>query len=67
VFGKPAPEIRNPQSAIRNEPEPGTGFYERRFTGSDIKPGQGEITVKKTDEGVAWGSIHWQYLEGSQT
>jgi hypothetical protein len=23
----------------------------------------GEITVKKVDEGVAWGSVHWQYLE----
>ena len=21
------------------------------------------ITVKKTDEGVSWGSVHWQYLE----
>ena len=23
----------------------------------------GTITVKKTDPGVAWGSVHWQYLE----
>ena len=23
----------------------------------------GEITVKKADKGVAWGSVHWQYLE----
>ena len=23
----------------------------------------GEITVTKTDPGVAWGSVHWQYLE----
>src|SRR6185369_15645868 len=43
--------------------EAGTGFYERRFAGSDIKPKLGEITVKKVDEGVAWGSVHWQYLE----
>ncbi len=43
--------------------EAGTGFYEERFQGGDIKPEQGEITVKKVDEGVAWGSIHWQYLE----
>ena len=26
-------------------------------------PSMGEITVKKVDEGVAWGSVHWQYLE----
>jgi hypothetical protein len=43
--------------------EAGTGFYERRFVAADIKPKLGEITVKKTDQGVAWGSIHWQYLE----
>ena len=43
--------------------EAGTGFYERRFAGSDIKPKLGEIMVKKVDEGVAWGSVHCQYLE----
>jgi hypothetical protein len=43
--------------------EPGTGFYEKRFAASEIKPKLGEITVKKTTEGVAWGSVHWQYFE----
>jgi hypothetical protein len=43
--------------------EPGTGFYETRFIPSNIKPSLGQITVKKVDEGVAWGSVHWQYLE----
>ncbi|HPA16693.1 MAG TPA: alpha-2-macroglobulin family protein [Verrucomicrobiae bacterium] len=43
--------------------EPGTGFYERRFGPGEIRPGMGEVTVKKVDEGVAWGSLHWQYLE----
>src|SRR5262249_47448319 len=67
-------KARNPKSEIRNtpedakstggnRPEAGTGFYEIRFEKSEIKPKFGEITVKKTDEGVAWGSIHWQYLE----
>ena len=43
--------------------EAGTGFYEHRFAGSEIKPQFGEITVKKVDQGVSWGSVHWQYLE----
>jgi len=43
--------------------EAGTGFYEQRFTGNDIKPKLGHIAVQKVDEGVAWGSVHWQYLE----
>jgi hypothetical protein len=48
---------------LRAPVEPGTGFYERRFVGAEIKPKLGEITVRKTDEGVSWGSVHWQYLE----
>jgi hypothetical protein len=43
--------------------EPGTGFYEYRFAPADIKPKLGDITVKKVDQGVAWGSVNWQYLE----
>ena len=43
--------------------EAGTGFYEQRFAGPEVKPAMGAITVKKTDPGVAWGSVHWQYLE----
>ncbi len=43
--------------------EAGTGFYEQRVTGGDIKPAMGQITVKKLDPGVAWGSVYWQYLQ----
>jgi hypothetical protein len=43
--------------------EAGTGFYEHRFERSEIAPALGEITVRKLDEGVAWGGVHWQYLE----
>jgi len=43
--------------------EAGTGFYEERFVRGEIQPAMGQITVKKVDEGVSWGSVHWQYLE----
>ncbi len=43
--------------------EAGSGFYEERFLRSEITPELGRITVKKLDKGVAWGSVHWQYLE----
>ena len=36
--------------------EAGTGFYEKKFSVAEINPKLGEITVKKTDPGVAWGS-----------
>jgi uncharacterized protein YfaS (alpha-2-macroglobulin family) len=43
--------------------EAGTGFYQEKFTRGEVKPEQGSIVVTKVDEGVAWGSVHWQYLE----
>ena len=43
--------------------EAGTGFYEQKFGRGEIKPELGQISVTKTDAGVAWGSVHWQYLE----
>jgi len=43
--------------------EPGTGFYEERFGRSEIEPAMGEIKLTKVDDGVAWGSLHWQYFE----
>ncbi len=57
----PKPETRNPKS--EPAPEPGIGFYERRFVGPEVKPKLGSITVRKLDAGVAWGSVHWQYFE----
>jgi hypothetical protein len=43
--------------------EAGTGFYEQKFVRDEIKPAMGEITVTKSDKGVSWGGLHWQYLE----
>lgn len=43
--------------------EAGTGFYQQQFQATDVKPAYGAIRVKKLDKGVAWGGVHWQYLE----
>lgn len=44
--------------------EPGTGYFKKTWTGSDIKPeSMGNITVKKLDEGVSYGALYWQYFE----
>jgi hypothetical protein len=51
------------KTSASSKVEPGTGFYEVRFAPADIKRKMGEITVKKSDAGVAWGSVHWQYME----
>ncbi len=43
--------------------EAGTGYFKTSWSGSDVKPEMGNITVKKTDDGVAWGAMYWQYFE----
>ena len=57
-------EVTLGDTTIRPETvEAGTGFYEQRFIGGEIRPKLGQITVKNPGEGVAWGGVHWQYLE----
>jgi hypothetical protein len=43
--------------------EAGTGFFEQRIPVDQIKPALARVTAKKSDPGVAWGSVHWQYFE----
>jgi hypothetical protein len=43
--------------------EAGTGFYEKRFAAGEIKAAMGEVKLAKTDKGIAWGGLHWQYFE----
>ena len=56
-------QMQTPNTEVRTQVEPGTGFYEHHFSGAEVKAKMGEITVKKMDEGVSWGSVHWQYFE----
>jgi hypothetical protein len=43
--------------------EAGTGFFEERFTRREITPRLADVVIKKADKGIAWGGIHWQYLD----
>ncbi len=43
--------------------EAGTGFFEERFVRREITPKLAEVVMKKADAGIAWGGIHWQYLD----
>jgi len=43
--------------------EAGTGFFEERFTRREITPRLADVAIKKADQGIAWGGIHWQYLD----
>lgn len=60
----PATNASDPGSAPGRSPvEPGTGFYSQRFTGAEVSAKLADAVVKKTDPGVAWGAMHWQYFE----
>ena len=43
--------------------EAGTGYYEKKFMATEVQPAMGHVKLTKTDKGVSWGSLHWQYLE----
>ncbi len=45
------------------EKEAGTGYFQHRWTGSEIKTDMANITVTKENDGVAWGAVYWQYFE----
>lgn len=57
-------EVELGGTAIRPaDVEAGTGFFEQRKVGGEVTAEMSKITVTKQDEGVAWGSVHWQYFE----
>ena len=43
--------------------EAGTGFFEERLVRREITPQSGAIRLVKKDAGLAWGGVHWQYLD----
>jgi uncharacterized protein YfaS (alpha-2-macroglobulin family) len=43
--------------------EAGTGYFKTSWTGSDIKPEMGNVTIEKKNDGVSWGALYWQYFE----
>ena len=43
--------------------EAGTGYFKTSWSGDEIKPEWGSITVSKKTDGVSWGAIYWQYFE----
>lgn len=46
-----------------SDAEAGTGYVSRSWSGTDIRPEMGEVQLRKTDRGPAWGGLHWQYFQ----
>jgi uncharacterized protein YfaS (alpha-2-macroglobulin family) len=43
--------------------EAGTGYYKTNWQAGDIETEMKNIVVTKTDDGIAWGAVYWQYFE----
>jgi uncharacterized protein YfaS (alpha-2-macroglobulin family) len=43
--------------------EAGTGYFKTSWSGSDIKPEMGNVSITKKQNSVAWGALYWQYFE----
>jgi uncharacterized protein YfaS (alpha-2-macroglobulin family) len=43
--------------------EAGTGYFQTSWSGGEIEADMGNIEVSKSDEGIAWGAVYWQYYE----
>jgi len=43
--------------------EAGTGYFKKVWRDEDIKPQMGKVELTKTDKGIAWGALYWQYME----
>ena len=54
------------RAVVPEKVEAGTGFFEQRFPGNQVEPRLGEVNVEEARCGVAWGSLHWQYLESME-
>ena len=43
--------------------EAGTGYYKTSWSGTEITPKMAEVKLTKKGNGIAWGSLYWQYFE----
>lgn len=43
--------------------ELGTGYFKKTWSGAEIKPEMGNVTVQHGGGTPAWGALYWQYFE----
>jgi hypothetical protein len=56
-------EVIDPQKLTDTKVEAGTGYFQVNRDGKEIRPEMGNVTISKSNEGVAWGALYWQYFE----
>ncbi len=43
--------------------EAGTGYFKTSWNGVEVSKDMAEVTISKSNDGVAWGGLYWQYFE----
>nr|WP_321224978.1 carboxypeptidase-like regulatory domain-containing protein [uncultured Psychroserpens sp.] len=43
--------------------EAGTGYFKTSWNSSEIEPDMATVKLTKKGDGIAWGSLYWQYFE----
>lgn len=62
-------ETIDPRTDPDLKTEAGTGYFKTNWTGKGVwpyaptSPDNGNVTVTKDNDGVAWGAVYWQYFE----
>jgi hypothetical protein len=56
-------EVIDPQKLTDTKVEAGTGYFQVFRDGKEITPEMGNVKITKSNEGVAWGALYWQYFE----
>lgn len=56
-------EVIDPFKIDNCKVEAGTGYFKTAWSGDQVKPDMGKIQVTKSDSGIAWGAVYWQYFE----
>ncbi len=56
-------EIIDPKKLDGVHVEAGTGYFKTSWSGGDIKPSMGDVTITNPNDVPAWGALYWQYFE----
>lgn len=56
----------DPKTDEEIKTEAGTGYIKKSFSGSEVTPTMGKVTITPTNNAnisMAWGGLYWQYFE----
>lgn len=63
TIGKAKPVKIEPRKMDDVKVEAGTGYFKTAWSGGEVVPDMGYVSVKNNNKVVAWGSLYWQYFE----